>query len=68
LMLAVRGGHFSIVDALVANPRLTHFGLRRSLDLAKDYCIQRAIRSRICDDNTTKKLLKRSPRRIFDRL
>ncbi|CAG8904255.1 unnamed protein product [Penicillium nalgiovense] len=68
LMLAVRGGHFSIVDALVANPRLTHFSLRRSLDLAKDYRIQRAIRSRIYDDNTTKKLLKRSPRRIFDRL
>ncbi|CAG8892884.1 unnamed protein product [Penicillium nalgiovense] len=68
LMLAVRGGHFSIVDALVANPRLTHFSLRRSLDLAKDYYIQRAIRSRIYDDNTTKRLLKRSPRRIFDRL
>ena len=68
LMLAVRGEHLSIVDALVANPRLTHFSLRRSLDLAKDYRIQRAIRSRIYDDNTTKKLLKRSPRRIFDRL
>ncbi|CAG8216876.1 unnamed protein product, partial [Penicillium nalgiovense] len=68
LMLAVRGGHFSIVDALVANPRLTHFSLRRSLDLAKDYYIQRAIRSRIYDGNTTKRLLKRSPRRIFDGL
>ncbi|CAG8882967.1 unnamed protein product [Penicillium nalgiovense] len=54
LMLAVRGD-------------ISRF-LRRSLDLAKDYCIQKAIRSRICDDNTTKKLLKRSPRRIFDRL
>jgi ankyrin repeat protein len=68
LMLAVRGGHFSIVDVLVANPRLTHFSLRRTLGLAKDNCIQRAIRSRIYDDNTPKKLLKRSPRRIFDRL
>ncbi|CDM32595.1 F-box domain, cyclin-like [Penicillium roqueforti FM164] len=68
LMLAVRGGHFSIIDALVANPRLIHFSLRRSLDLVKDYRIQRAIQSRIYNNNTTKKLLKRSPRRIFNRL
>lgn len=38
-MLAVRGEYLSIVNALVANPRLIYFSLRRSLDLAKDYCI-----------------------------
>lgn len=46
LMLAVKSGHFSIVDALVANPRPTQFSLRGSLDLAKDNCIQWAIRRR----------------------
>jgi ankyrin repeat protein len=65
LMLAVKGGHFSIVDALVVSPRLTHFRLKRSLDLARDDCIQRAIRTRMEDDNTPQTLLKRSPRRRF---
>ena len=59
LMLAVKGGHFSIVDALVVNPRLKN----RSLDLAGNDCIQKAIRSRMEDDNTPQTLLKRSPRR-----
>jgi ankyrin repeat protein len=65
LMLAVKGGHFSIVDALVVNPRLKYFSLKRSLDLARNDCIQRAIRSRMEDDNTPQTLLKRSPRRTF---
>jgi ankyrin repeat protein len=65
LMLAVKGGHFSVVDALVVNPRLTHFSLKRSLDLARDDCIQRAIRTRMEDGNTPQALLKRSRRRRF---
>ena len=65
LMLAVKGGHSSIVDALVVNPRLKYFSLKRSLDLARNDCIQRAIRSRMEDDNTPQTLLKRSPRRRF---
>ncbi|CAG8243323.1 unnamed protein product, partial [Penicillium nalgiovense] len=64
LMLAVKGGHISIVDALVVNHRLTHFSLKRSLDLARDDCIKKAIRSRMEDDNT-QTFLKRSPRRRF---
>ncbi|KAI3093078.1 hypothetical protein CBS147333_10140 [Penicillium roqueforti] len=63
LMLAVKGGHFSIVDALVVNPRLKNFSLKRSLDRAGNDCIQKAIRSRMEDDNTPQTLLKRSPRR-----
>ncbi|CAG8075173.1 unnamed protein product, partial [Penicillium salamii] len=47
LMLAVKAGHLSIVDALVVNPRLKNFSLKRSLDLARNDCIQRAIRSRM---------------------
>jgi ankyrin repeat protein len=65
LMLAVKGGHFSIVDALVVNSRLTHFSLKKSLYLARDNCIQRAIGTRMEDDNTPQTLLKRSPRRRF---
>ena len=66
LMLAVKGGHISIVDARVVNPRLTHFSLKRSLDLARNGCIQRAIRSTLEDDNNTRQgLLKRSPRGRF---
>ncbi|CAG8293930.1 unnamed protein product, partial [Penicillium salamii] len=61
LMLAVKGGHFSIVDALVVNPRLKYFSLKRSLDIARDDCIKRAIRSRMEDDNIPQTLLKRSP-------
>ncbi|KZN87646.1 putative ankyrin repeat protein [Penicillium chrysogenum] len=68
LMLAVKSGHFSIVDTLVVNPRLKHFSLKRSLDLARDDCIQRAIRTRMEDDNSRQGLLKRSPRRWFGRL
>ncbi|KAI3092206.1 hypothetical protein CBS147333_10239 [Penicillium roqueforti] len=64
LMLAVKGGHFSIVEALVVDPKLKYFSLKRSLDLARNDCIQRAIRSRMEDDNT-QTLLKRSPRRKF---
>ena len=62
LMLAVKGGHSSIVDALVVNPRLKYFSLKRSLDLTRNDCIQRAIRSRMEDANTPQRLLKRSPR------
>ncbi|KAI3091386.1 hypothetical protein CBS147333_10299 [Penicillium roqueforti] len=65
LMLAVKGGHFSIVEALVVDPKLKYFSLKRSLDLARNDCIQRAIRSRMEDDNTPQTLLKRSPRRKF---
>jgi ankyrin repeat protein len=65
LMLAVRGGHFSIVDALVVNPRLTLVSLKRSLDSARNVCVQRAIRSRMEDINRPQTLLKRSPRRGF---
>jgi hypothetical protein len=38
-MLAVKGGHFSIVHALVVSPRLKHLNLKRSLDLARNDCI-----------------------------
>ncbi|OGE46401.1 hypothetical protein PENARI_c299G09361, partial [Penicillium arizonense] len=65
LMLAVKGGHSSIVDALVVNPRLKYFSLTKSLDLTRNNCIQKAIRSRMEDDNTRQGLLKRSPRRRF---
>ncbi|CAG7937133.1 unnamed protein product [Penicillium salamii] len=68
LMLAAKGGHSSIVDALVVNPRLTHFSLKRSLDLARDDCIQRTIRTRMENDNGPQTSLKRSSRRRFDRL
>jgi tRNA A37 threonylcarbamoyltransferase TsaD len=60
LMLAVKGGHCSIVDVLVVNPRLKYFSLTRSLDLARNDYIQKAIRSRMEDDNTPRRLLKRS--------
>ncbi|CRL30840.1 unnamed protein product [Penicillium camemberti] len=60
-MLAVKGGHFSIVDALVANPGLKYFSLKRSLDIARDDSIKRAIRIRMEDDNIPQILLKRSP-------
>ncbi|CAG8159667.1 unnamed protein product, partial [Penicillium nalgiovense] len=63
LMLAVKGGHVSVVDALVANPRLKYFSLKRSLDLARDHYIQRAIGSRMEADNTRQTLLRRSQRR-----
>ncbi|CAG8108096.1 unnamed protein product [Penicillium salamii] len=65
LMLAVKGGHVSIVDALVVNPSLKYFSLKRSLDIARNDCIQRAIQSRMEDDNTRQTLLMRSPRREF---
>jgi hypothetical protein len=42
-MLAVKGGHFSVVDALVVNPRLTHFSLKRSLDLAREWILKPSI-------------------------
>ncbi|CAG8137528.1 unnamed protein product, partial [Penicillium nalgiovense] len=64
LMLAVKGGHFSIVEALVVDPKLKYFSLKRSLDLARNDCIQRTIRSRMEDDNTPQMLLKRSPRKF----
>ncbi|CAG8003377.1 unnamed protein product [Penicillium salamii] len=68
LILAAKGGHSSIVNALMVNPRLTHFSLKRSLDLARDDCIQRTIRTRIENDNGPQTSLKRSSRRRFDRL
>ncbi|OGE46534.1 hypothetical protein PENARI_c203G03085, partial [Penicillium arizonense] len=63
LMLAVKGGHSSIVDALVVNPRLKYFSLKRSLDLARNDYIQKVIRGRMEDDNTRQGLLQRSTRR-----
>jgi ankyrin repeat protein len=65
LMLAVRGGHCSIVDALVAKPGLQSFGLKRSLELARDDCIKRAIRNRMETNNSRQTLLRRSPRMKF---
>jgi ankyrin repeat protein len=65
LILAVKGGHFSIFDALVVNSRQKYLSLKRSLDLARNDCIQRAIRSTMEDDNTPQTLLKRPPRRRF---
>lgn len=66
LMLAVKGGHFSVVEALVDNPRLKNFSLKRSLGLARNDCIQKAIQSRLEDDNITRQgLMKRSPRGRF---
>ena len=65
LILAVKGGHSSVVDALVVNPRLKYFSLTKSLELTRNDCIQRAIRSRMEDANTPQRLLKRSPGRRF---
>lgn len=65
LMLAVKDGHFSIVNALLANTRLKRFSLKRSLDLARDDCIQRSIQTRMESDNTRQTLLRRSPRMKF---
>ena len=65
LMLAVKDGHFSIVNALLANTRLKSFSLKRSLELARDDCIQRAIQNRIEADNSRPTLLRRSPRMKF---
>ncbi|CRL30851.1 Ankyrin repeat-containing domain [Penicillium camemberti] len=61
LMLAVKGGHSLVVSA-------QYLSLRRSVDLARNDCIQGAIRSRIEDDNTPQTFLKRSPRRSFGSL
>jgi ankyrin repeat protein len=65
LMLAVRGGHCSIVDALVEKPGLQSFSLKRSLELAKDDYIKRAIRNRMETNNSRQTLLRRSPRMKF---
>ena len=65
LMLAVKGGHVSVVDALVANSRLKYFSLKRLLDLARDNCIQMAIQDRMKAENTRQTLLRRSPRMKF---
>ncbi|CAG8274700.1 unnamed protein product [Penicillium olsonii] len=65
LMLAVKDGHFSIVNALLANTRLESFSLKRSLELARDDCIRRAIRNRMEADNSRQTLLRRSPRMKF---
>ncbi|CAG8906384.1 unnamed protein product [Penicillium salamii] len=65
LMLAVKNGHSSIVNALLANARLKNFSLKRSLELARDDCIQRAIQNRMEVDNSRQTLLRRSPRMKF---
>ncbi|OQE69395.1 hypothetical protein PENNAL_c0136G09986 [Penicillium nalgiovense] len=65
LMLAVKDGHFSIVNALLANTRLKSFSLKRSLELARDDCIQRAIQNRMEADNSRQTFLRRSPRMKF---
>jgi hypothetical protein len=67
LMLAVKGGHTSIVNVLVVDHRLTRFSLKRSLDLARNDDIWRVIRSRIKNENS-QTLLVRSPRRRIDGL
>lgn len=67
-MLAVKYEHFSIIDALVVNPRLNYLSLKRSLDLARNDCIHRAIRSKMDDYNSPQKLLRRSPRTRFGSL
>jgi ankyrin repeat protein len=67
LMLAVKGGCTSIVNALVVDHRLTRFSLKRSLVLARDDDIWRVVRSRIEDENS-QTLLVRSPRRRIDGL
>ncbi|CAG7955566.1 unnamed protein product [Penicillium olsonii] len=65
LMLAVKDGHSSIVNALLENTGLKSFSLKRSLELARDDCIQRAIQNRIEADNSRPTLLRRSPRMKF---
>ncbi|CAG7959597.1 unnamed protein product [Penicillium salamii] len=65
LMLAVNNCHFSIVRALLANTRLKRFSLKRSLELARDACIQRAIQNRMEADNSRQRLLRRSPKMQF---
>ncbi|CAG8256587.1 unnamed protein product, partial [Penicillium salamii] len=65
LMLAVKDGHSSIVNALLANTGLKSFSLKRSLELARDDCIQGAIQNRIEADNSRPTLLRRSPRMKF---
>ncbi|CAG8059008.1 unnamed protein product [Penicillium salamii] len=65
LMLAVKYGHFSIVNALLANTRLKSFSLKRSLELARDDCIQRVIQNKMEADNSRQILLRQSPRMKF---
>ncbi|CAG8890751.1 unnamed protein product [Penicillium salamii] len=65
LMLAVKDGHISIVNALLANTTLQCFSLKRSLELARDNCIKRAIQNRIEAHNSRQTLLRRSPRMNF---
>jgi hypothetical protein len=65
LMLAVKDGHFSIVNALLANTGLQSFSLERSLELARDDCIKRAIRNIMESNNSRQTLLRRSPRMKF---
>jgi ankyrin repeat protein len=65
LMLAVKDGHSSIVNALLANTGLKSFSLKRSLELARDDCIQRAIQNRMEADNSRQTFLRRSPRMKF---
>ncbi|OQE61607.1 hypothetical protein PENNAL_c0281G01799 [Penicillium nalgiovense] len=65
LMLAVKDGHFSIANALLANTRLKCFSLKRFLELARDDCIQRAIQTRMEADNSRQTLLRRSPKMKF---
>jgi ankyrin repeat protein len=65
LMLAVKDGHSSIVNALLANTRLQSFSLKRSLELARDDCIKTAIWNRMETSNPRQTLLRRSPRMKF---
>lgn len=64
-MLAVKGGQISIVNALLANIKLQRFSLKRSLELAGDSCLKRAIQNRIEADNSHQTSLRRSPRINF---
>jgi len=49
--LVVKGRYISVVDILIANPRLKYFSLKRLRDLVRDDYNHRAIRSRIEADN-----------------
>lgn len=66
LLLAVKGGHYLVVDALLADWRLTPCSLIRSLSFAKNDSIQRAVQRKIEDLDTplTQNLTPAPKRRI----
>ena len=66
LLLAVKGGHYLVVDALLADWRLTPCSLIRSLSFAKNDSIRRAVQRKIEDLDTplTQNLTPAPKRRI----